>query len=120
HMKADLKRAIGAVALAAIMSGTAAQAQERNLDRENSVGKVFSGEFGDSDNPARFVLSQAAGEGLELTAMPVAGADPYVKVFDAGSGALIAENDDANGSLAANVRLYSEAARQLRIEVSGA
>lgn len=118
--KARVAGFIGALLASGIMPLTFAQGQERNLDRESSVGKVFAGEFGDQDNPARFTLSQAAGESLDLTAMPVAGSDPYLKVYDAGSGALVAENDDSNGSLAANVRLYSEGARRLRIEVSGA
>jgi hypothetical protein len=113
----------GRTLVAALLAGAlpfAALAQERDLDSEPSDGKVISSRLDAEGNPARFLLTQRAGEGLDLTVMPVSGSDPYLRVYDAVTDELLAENDDANGSLAANVRLYSEAARRLRVEVSGA
>jgi hypothetical protein len=107
----------GAVLLAAIP--LAAQAQERDLDREPSIGKVVEGETGPGGT-ARFLLTLAPGQALDVTAAPVAGADPFLRVFDANTDALIAENDDAAGSLASNVRLYSAAGQRVRLEVSNA
>ena len=97
----------------------AAHAQERDLDREPSVGKIFNGQV-PGGGTARFALTLAAGQAIDLTAAPVGGSDPTVRVYDAASNSLIAENDDSNGSLAANVRLFSPQAKRVRIEVSNA
>lgn len=106
--------------LAATIPLAPALAQDRDLDREAPQGKVFRGEFGDSDDPARFSLTLEGGQAVELTAAQVAGSDPFLRVFDAGSGELLAENDDSAGSLSATVRLYSPQARRVRIEVTSA
>lgn len=104
----------GAIPLAPVV------AQDRDLDREAPQGKVFRGELGDNDEPARFRLTLEGGQAIELTAAQVAGSDPFLRVFDAGSGELLAENDDSAGSLSATVRLYSPQTRRVRIEVTSA
>ena len=105
---------------AALLAAAPLAAQDRDLDREPSVGKVFTGEVPEGGGAARYLLTLQAGQAVELTAAPVGGSDPILKVYDAGSEALIAENDDSAGSLAANVRLFSETAKRVRIEVANA
>ena len=97
-----------------------AGAQDRDLDRELPAGKVFRGEVGEDGAPAQFLLTLKGGQALELTAAQVGGSDPYLRVLDAASGELIAENDDSAGSLAARTRLYSAEDRRVRIEVTSA
>src|SRR5687768_17620831 len=103
------KRFTGLAAAVLVAAPLAAQAQERDLDSEPSVGKVFTGEVGEGGEAARYLLTLQAGQAVDLTAAPVGGSDPKLQVFDAASGDLVAENDDSNGTLAANVRLYSDA-----------
>lgn len=117
HTTARRLLPLAAAVLAAAPLG--AQAQEIDLDREPSVGKVFAGETG-ADGAARFLLTLAAGQAIDLTAAPVGGSDPKLTVHDAASDSLIAENDDSGGTLAANVRLYSERGQRVRIEVANA
>lgn len=105
---------------AALLTAAPLHAQDRDLDREPSVGKVFTGEVPEGGGAARYLLTLQAGQAIDLTAAPVGGSDPVVKVYDAASDALIAENDDAAGTLAANVRLFSETAKRVRIEVANA
>ena len=62
--------------VAALLASTplgAVQAQDLDLDREPSVGKVFSGEVPEGGGAARFLLSLPAGQALDLTAAPVGG-----------------------------------------------
>lgn len=110
--------------IAALLASTplAAQGQDAgvDLDQEASVGKVFAGEVPEGGETASFLLTLQAGEAVDLTAAPVAGSDPKLQVFDAASDALIAENDDSAGTLAANVRLFSETTKRVRIEVANA
>lgn len=114
---------IARLLVAGLIAGSAplgaAHGQDRNLDSEVSTGRVFRGQT-TTDDPARFVVGQDAGEALEVTAAPVDGSDPLLKVYDAASGELLAESDDTAGSLASVVRLFSPSARRLRIEVSNA
>ena len=119
HQRFGSLRSI-AVALLAAMPLAGAAAQERDLDTEPSAGKVFTGSLSGADGPARFLLTLQPGQAIDLTAAPVAGSDPYLRVYDAASNELLAENDDAGGTLAATVRLFSERRRRVRIEVSNA
>ncbi|MEO6388096.1 MAG: hypothetical protein ABIT16_05485 [Croceibacterium sp.] len=112
-------RASGAALFASVMLAGAAQAQDRNLDTEPSAGKIFSGDLAETDKTTQFALTLRAGQAVDLTAAPVDGADPYLRVYDARSDALLAENDDSDG-LGAHVQLYSEETKRLRIEVSNA
>jgi hypothetical protein len=98
----------------------AAHAQDRDLDREPSVGKVFTGDVPEGGAAARFRLTMQAGEAVDLTAAPVGGSDPNMRVYDDATDALLAENDDSGGGLASNVRLYSETRKRVRIEVTNA
>jgi hypothetical protein len=109
--------------IAALLAATpwsGAHAQERNLDSEPSVGKVFAGTLDADSDTATFLMTLRGGQAIDLTVAPVAGSDPAVRVVDAASDLLLASNDDSNGSLASNVRLYSEANRRVRIEVTNA
>jgi hypothetical protein len=106
--------------MAALLAATPLSAQDRDLDSEPSVGKVFTGEVPEGGGSARYLLTLQAGQAVDLTAAPVGGSDPVLKVYDAASDALIAENDDSAGTLAANVRLYSETTKRVRIEVANA
>jgi len=117
--KHSIARALAPVLLAAAPLA-AAQAQEVDLDRAPSVGKVFAGEVPAGGAAARYLLTLAPGQAIDLTAAPVAGSDPRLRVVDARSGELVAENDDSAGSLASNVRLYSVRGQRVRIEVSNA
>jgi hypothetical protein len=111
--------AIGLLACAGSLAwADIAQAQVRDLDTESSAGKVYTGEYGGQE-AARFALTLGAGEGIQIEALPAAGSDPRISVFDAGTGELLAENDDQPGTVAARVRLFAEQRRRLRIEVSG-
>lgn len=118
------KHSIGLASFAAIAVAAAplaaAHAQDRDLDREPSVGKVFTGEVPAGGGAARYLLTLAAGQAIDLTAAPVGGSDPILKVFDAATDGLLAENDDSGGGLASNVRLFSEQRKRVRIEVSNA
>ncbi len=113
-------RPIVAALLAGAMPFAAAHAQQRDLDRETSVGKVFSGEIADGAEAAEFLLTLQAGQAIDLTAAPVGGSDPKMSVYDARTGEVLAENDDSNGTLAASVRLFSERAQRVRIAVANA
>jgi hypothetical protein len=114
------KRFTGFVAAVLVAAPFAVQAQERDLDREPSVGKVFAGEVGEGGEAASYLLTLQAGQAVDLTAAPVGGSDPKLQVYDAASGELVAENDDSAGTLAANVRLYSAEGQRVRIEVANA
>jgi hypothetical protein len=105
---------------AALLAASPLAAQDLDLDREPSTGKVFTGEVPEGGGSARYLLTLQAGQAVDLTAAPVGGSDPIVRVYDAASDALIAENDDSAGTLAANVRLFSETAKRVRIEVANA
>ena len=98
----------------------AVHAQDLDLDRAPSVGKIFNGEVPEGGGTARYLLTLQAGQAIDLTATPVSGSDPVVRVYDAASDTLIAENDDSAGGLAANVRLFSEQRKRVRIEVANA
>ena len=111
-------RFIAAALLAA--APLVAHAQDRDLDSEPSLGKIVAGEVPEGGGAARFLLTLAAGEAVDLTATPVAGSDPVMRVYDTADDALMAENDDSSGGLAANVRLFSEQPRRVRIEVANA
>lgn len=104
----------------ALLAAAPVHAQDRDLDREPSVGKVFTGEVPEGGGAARYLLTLQAGQAVDLTAAPVGGSDPVVKVYDTASDALIAENDDSAGTLASNVRLFSESTKRVRIEVANA
>jgi hypothetical protein len=106
--------------IAAAVPLSSGYAQDRDLDRETSQGKVFRAQLGSGNAPTRFRITQQGGQGLEITAAQVGGSDPYLRVFDADTGEVIAENDDSAGSLSASARLFSERTRQLRIEVTNA
>ena len=106
--------------MAALLAATPLAAQDRDLDREPSVGKVFTGEVPEGGGSARHLLTLQAGQAVDLTAASVGGSDPVLRVYDAASDALIAENDDAAGTLAANVRLFSETTKRVRVEVANA
>jgi hypothetical protein len=106
--------------LLATLAALPAAAQDRDLDRAPADGRVFSGTTGTDGAPARYTFTLAAGEAIELSAEPVQGSDPALRVLDAASGELIAENDDADGTLGARVRLYSETTRRVRVEVRNA
>lgn len=113
----------GLVPVAAILIAAApfaARAQDRDLDRETSIGKVFTGDVPEGGGTARFLLTLAPGQAVDLTAAPIGGSDPKLSVFDARTGELVAENDDSGGGLASNVRLYSAAGQRVRIEVANA
>ena len=82
------KRLIVAALLAT--APIAAQAQERDLDNEPTVGKVFSGTIAEGAAPAQFLLTLRGGQAIDLTAAPVGGSDPAIKVYDAASRELSA------------------------------
>ena len=105
---------------AALLAATPLAAQDRDLDSEPSVGKVFTGEVPEGGGAARYLLTLEGGQAIDLTVAPVAGSDPVVRVYDTASDTLIAENDDSAGTLASNVRLFSEATKRVRIEVANA
>src|SRR5688572_32728170 len=82
---------VAALLVAALLAAAplaAAQAQDRDLDREPSLGKVFTGETVEGGGPARFMLTLEAGQALDLTAAPVGGSDPFIRVYEAGSDTL--------------------------------
>jgi len=106
--------------IAAALPNGSALAQSRDLDAEDSVGKVVQARFGDNGTPAQFTLTLPAGESRLVQAIPMSGRDPVLTVFDAASGKAIARDDDSGGSLAAEVLLYSAAAQPVRIEVASA
>ena len=110
------------LSMAAVLAAAplpSAQAQVRDLDSETSVGDVFAGEV-PAGGEASFALTLAPGQAIDLTAAPVGGSDPVLRVYDADSDALIAENDYSGGTLASNVRVYSERGQRLRIEDANA
>jgi hypothetical protein len=114
------RRLLVAALLAAAIPLSPLAAQDRNLDREAPQGKVFRGTVGEDGGPAGFRLTLQGGQAIELVAAQVGGSDPYLRVFDANTGELLAENDDSAGSLSASARLYSAERRPLRIEVTSA
>ncbi|OYW44273.1 MAG: hypothetical protein B7Z08_02930 [Sphingomonadales bacterium 32-68-7] len=97
---------------------SASSAQGRNLDTASPDGKVFAGELAAETAPAIFRLSLPARQGIELEALPVGSSDPQIKVFEGDSRTPLAENDDRPGTVAARVRLWSETAKSVRVEVS--
>ncbi len=110
-------------AIAALMAAAAPlalAAQDRDLDRATPDGRVFSGTTGTDGEPARFTFTLRGGQAIELGAEQVDNSDPALKVVDAATDDLIAENDDSNGGLSAHVRLYSERNRRVRVEVRNA
>lgn len=114
----SVEHRIGALALLVLATAQPAWAQVRDLDSAQPDGRVFVGAYGSSDRPAAFQLTLRADQAIEVEAAAGDGSDPMLKVFEADSGRLIAENDDAPGGLSARVRLYSPADMKLRLEVS--
>ena len=85
-----------------------------------AAGGVVQGEVAGSGSPTSISVRAAAGQTLQLDALPAPGApdglDLLMKVYDA-SGVLVGEDDDSGGSLNPRVTLTSESGGTYRVEV---
>lgn len=102
------------------LAGTAhaqASATAADIAQEPAAGYVIQGSFASADGTREYWLTLAAGQSVEVTAMPLGGADPVLTVYD-DAGQQIATNDDFGDGLAARVPLHSAAGQRVRVVVS--
>jgi hypothetical protein len=101
--------------------GGTAGAQSRtiaaDIAQQPSAGYVIQGSFAPADGTRAYWLTLAAGQSVEVTALPLGGADPVLTVYDE-AGAELATNDDFGDGLAARVPLFSAAGQRVRVVVS--
>lgn len=105
------------LAHAGLSSAARAQDPPTDIAQEPSAGNVIQGSFAPGDGSREYWLTLAPGQGVEVTAMPLAGADPVLTVFD-DAGQQIATNDDFGEGLAARVPLRSAEGQRVRVVVS--
>ena len=100
----------------ALAGATPALAQGRQL----VAGGVVEGEVAGSGSPASIALRAAAGQTLQIDAIPAPGApdglDLLLKVYDA-DNELVGEDDDGGGALNPRVTLTSASGGLYRVEV---
>ncbi|WP_121116359.1 hypothetical protein [Croceibacterium ferulae] len=84
---------------------------------EPSAGQVIQGAFAPEDGAREYWLTLSPGQGVEVTALPLSGADPVLTVYD-DAGQEIASNDDYGNGLAARVPLHSVEGQRVRVVVS--
>ncbi|APE28306.1 PPC domain-containing protein [Aurantiacibacter gangjinensis] len=100
---------------ASALLAPAAIAQERNLDRETSDIRTFSGRV--ENAPSVFTVTIPADTSMRIDVLATGDFDPVVRVLDARSGDLIAEDDDGGDGLNSRVNVSGENGRRVRIEV---
>lgn len=93
-------------------------AQEiRDLDSETSNVRSFSGRVG--SEPTTFAVTVPAGELLRVEAISTSTLDPYLTISDAGTGAVLLEDDDGGDELNARIVLpVAVTERRITIAVS--
>jgi len=99
------------------LAGTAHAQTAADITQEPSAGYVIQGSFAPTDGTRAYWLTLVPGQGVEVTAMPLAGADPVLTVYDE-AGTEIASNDDYGDGLAARVPLHSATGQRVRVVVS--
>ena len=103
----------------ALLPQLAAAQEIRDLDREASNVRSFAGVVG--DGPALFETDIAANSALRIEVITTSGLDPTVKVTDAATGEVLAEDDDSGGELNSRVTVRGpdagSAALRVRIAV---
>lgn len=104
-----------------MVPATAAQAQDApaitDIAQEPSAGRVIQGSFAPADGSRAYWLTLQPGQGVEVTAIPLGGADPVLTVLDE-DGQELASNDDFGEGLAARVPLHSTDGQRVRVIVS--
>lgn len=88
-----------------------------DIAQQPSAGYVIQGGFAPADGTRAYWLTLAAGQSVEVTALPLGGTDPVLTVYDE-AGAELATNDDFGDGLAARVPLFSAAGQRVRVVVS--
>lgn len=88
-----------------------------DISQQPSAGYVIQGSFAPGDGTRTYWLTLAAGQSVEVTALPLGGTDPVLTVYDE-AGAELATNDDFGDGLAARVPLFSAAGQRVRVVVS--
>ena len=100
----------------------AVRAQSRtiaaDITQQPSAGYVIQGSFSPADATRAYWLTLAAGQSVEVTALPLGGTDPVLTVYDE-AGAELATNDDFGDGLAARVPLFSAAGQRVRADGKG-
>lgn len=111
------RAAISVLAIIGASAPLAAQAP-RDLDAQSSDIRIFTGEV--AEGPERFALTLPAGTALMIEAVATADSalDAYLRVTDAATGEVLAEDDDGAGALGARAFVLAEAERRIEIEVS--
>lgn len=104
----------------AMLPHMAAAQEIRDLDREASNVRSFTGAVG--DGPALFEANVPANTALRIDVITTSDLDPMVTVTDAATGEVLAEDDDGGDELNSRVTIRGpsagEAARRVRIAVS--
>ncbi len=88
----------------------------RDLDNESSNVRSFAGSVG--EEPVMFEVAIPAASAMRIDVITTSELDPKVKVTDAATGELLAEDDDSGGDLSSRVTVRGEDGRRVRIEVS--
>lgn len=102
---------------AALFLPAAAYAQLRDLGEARGAEQLFESTV--EGKPAEFRLRIPADSQVQIDVMTTSELDPVVKVSDAVTGELIAEDDDSGGDLNSRVRIRGVEARQVVIAVDG-
>ena len=105
-----------ALLASAAMTVPAAAQQVRNLDHEQTNARVFNGVY--TDKPVLFEVSLPEGQAMRVDVISTSEFDPYLKVYDAKSGDLLAENDDGGEGLNSRAMVTATQDMQLRIAVT--
>ncbi len=112
------RAAVSALALAFAHVPAAAQ-DTRDLDNASSDVRVFQGQI--TTGAETYGVTVPAGSALAIVAAPAVDSllDPFLRVRDAATGEVLAEDDDGGGSLAARAFVFAETERRITMEVSG-
>ena len=107
---------MAALLAGAAMAVPAAAQQVRNLDHEETNARVFNGVY--NEKPVLFEVTLPAGQAMRVDVMSTSEFDPYLKIYNAETGDLIAENDDGGEGLNSRAMVTATQDMHLRIAVS--
>ncbi|RIV93409.1 hypothetical protein D2V17_00150 [Aurantiacibacter xanthus] len=107
---------MAALLAGAAMAVPAAAQPVRNLDHEETNARVFNGVY--NDKPVLFEVTLPAGQAMRVDVMSTSELDPYLKIYNAETGDLIAENDDGGEGLNSRAMVTATQDMHLRIAVS--
>lgn len=108
--------ALAGVAMLSAQGSNAGAQEPRDLDSAQSDMRAFAGRI--ESGPALFEVSVPPASALRIDAVSTSQLDPVLRVYDAASGELLAEDDDGGEELNARLMVRGgDSGRRIRIAV---